>query len=208
MDPLTAGITYTAASGGAGAAGGGAAAAALSNPFTAALLAIAAGTAYGVSPKFRNKTNKFIKGGYESFTNPFQHFGDGSDKDKFGKVLNGEMDLTGLVGSMNPMSGANLLDKVRGSNPSQQQNQQKQNQQNGNSGNPGGGIFGAIGSGTPLPSPIAGLNPVLPRPEITPDMGTPQQVPFGAGPAPFQQNPNINPTAFANLLKQGMRRFQ
>lgn len=95
MDPLTAGITYSAAAGGAG-AGGGAAAGAMANPIAAAIIAAALGTAYGTSPTVRKKTNKFVKSGWEGLSNPFQHYGDGSEKDTLSPKLMGFNSISGL----------------------------------------------------------------------------------------------------------------
>lgn len=122
MEPLTASLSYMGGSGGAGAAG-----AAMSNPITAALVAAAVATAYGTSPKFRKGTNKVVKKGWEGVTNPFQHFGDGSEKDRFGNMLNGS-----VLGQGNPEQGGSPINKILSQisqQKRQQQNQQQQPQQ-------------------------------------------------------------------------------
>lgn len=150
MDPLTAGITFTAGSAGAGAGAGGAAAA-MSNPITAAIALAALATAYGTSPSVRKGTNKAVKSGWEYVSNPFQHFGDGSEKDTLplskllqGKnpiVGNGILDdsstsgIRGQVGGIAPQPS--ILEPLFGTqqtdNPRQPSNQQRQKQDNSQS---------------------------------------------------------------------------
>lgn len=132
MLPLQAGIS---AIGGSGAAGAGGAAAA-ANPIAAAILLTAAATAYGTSPTFREKANQFGHNQWENLSNPFQHFGDGSDKDRFGQLMNGQLDmnkgLTPFNGPANPDENSglnNMIAKALGGMGQQDQQKKTQSQQ-------------------------------------------------------------------------------
>jgi len=160
--PLQAGATFTA--GGGGAAG----AAAFSNPITAALAAAALATAYGTSPTVRKKANSLAHKGWESISNPFQHFGDGSDKDRFGNLLNGQLD-TGF-GKVD-LRGSLLKSMGQG----QQQKQNSQNQAPFITPFMGGGGGGFSNDIAGLNAPVA--RPSAPRPSFT---------------SPFLQAPNSN----------------
>jgi len=161
MDPLTAGITYSAMSGGAG--GG---AAAMANPIAAAIAAIAAGTAYGVSPSVRRKVNPWVKKGYEGITNPFQHFGDGTEKDKFGSFGS----MMGMDGTLDPNSPrGKFLSPLLNNMPQRttQQGQQQKPQNQGRSQDPrmpglGGGYGGGAGA-MPAPIPVGIYRPFAPE---------------------------------------------
>jgi|GEM_PF-4041254 len=108
---FTLGATYSA---GAGAGEGAGLAAAAANPYVDAAALAAAAAAYGFSPSVRNTVNPWIKKGYESITNPFQHFGDGSDKDKFGRILQGTA-TGGSPGFLNGLNG--MLDSTKSKKP-------------------------------------------------------------------------------------------
>jgi len=165
MDPLSAGITFSA-----GSAGAGGSAALLANPYTAAIAAIAAATAYGTSPTVRKKTNQFAKMGWEHFTNPFQHFGDGSEKDKFGRMLGGNglgqgvwdgSGMNGMMDNSQPSGGMQgikpLLDIAKngtGQKAQQQGRQQNQNQMG----------MGYLDGGLTAPIPSGFINTVYPYP--------------------------------------------
>lgn len=174
MDPLTASAVFTA--GGAGGAG-----AAFANPITAAIAAAALGTAYGVSPKFRKKSNELMHKGWEGISNPFQHFGDGSAKDTLGQrsMLAGMMGSSGQPGGHLMKGGIGMFQQP-GQNPElpggggmagpmqsimqklQQRRQQNQNQQ----GNQPQMLRGLFSGSSGIPGPIAGINPALPQPAV------------------------------------------
>lgn len=169
MDPLTAGITYSAMGGGAdaGAAGG---AALFSNPITAAIAAAALGTAYGVSPSVRKYTNRAVKAGWEGLTNPIQHFGDGSDKDTIGAMYNridtnfnpanfngksGLMDLSMFSGKNGQMDLGNVMDQPKSLlNISKTMSEGQQNQRRGNNQQQQNGY------GADMPNPFASMPPI------------------------------------------------
>jgi len=165
-NPLfTLGATYTA---GAGAGEGAGLAAAAANPYVDAAALAAAAAAYGFSPSVRNMVNPWIKKGYESITNPFQHLGDGSSKDKFGNILRGTATggspgfLNGLDGTLDPTNSQNgfmknLLGQAKDSTQQQQQNKNPFNSQSNSYGEPI----------PPHQSPIANLPSWAPNPDVS-----------------------------------------
>lgn len=191
---FTTGATYTAGAPiAAGASAGGAAAGGLAalGPIAAALAAIGGGVAYGTNKKFRKGSNKLIKKGWESITNPFQHFGDGGVHDTLPIsqfLKNGDLDLTRYQGGMlNPLAGKTGLLK-RQQPPQQQQQQRQQNQQNQQQPGGVGGLASLFGSQT-LPfsgAPLSDPQQRQPAMMFQQDM---QEMPMTQGLASLQMQP-------------------